>query len=108
MLCRKNEKAYLFLFYLAGFFYKIINFVNNKKIFLHYFHKSEKHLERVGPELNLFPEYYNCMNVRLICFNDYITSIMFTRSSRYLSTGDTPYPHKRQRVSRVVTTPHTE
>ena len=46
--------------------------VNNKKC-LRYFHKSEKHLERIGPELNLFPEYYNYMNVRLICFNDCIT-----------------------------------
>ena len=62
MLCRKNEKA-SFLF------------VKNNKKFLHYFHKSEKHLERVGPELNLFAEYYNCMNIRLItfCFNDCIT-----------------------------------
>ena len=88
---------------------------NNKKI-LHYFHTPEKDLERVGPELNLLPEYYNCMNYRLICFNDSIsvyihilyTSIMFTRSSKYLSTGDTPYPHKNQRVSGVATTLHTE
>ena len=29
---------------------------------------------------------------------------MFTRSTRYLSTGDTPYPHMRQRDSRVTTT----
>ena len=71
MLCRKNEKVFYFnLFYFAGLFYKT-KFVN-KKILL-YFHKSEKNLERVGPELNFSPEYYNCMNVRLICFNDCIT-----------------------------------
>ena len=52
MLCRKNEKGCCCFF--AGFFYKT-KFVNKEKI-LRYFHKSEKHLERVGPELNLFPE----------------------------------------------------
>ena len=68
------KKNFLNLFYLAGFFTR--QFVNKKYIFLHYFHKPEKHLERVGPELNLFLEYYNCMNVRLICFNDYITQVL--------------------------------
>ena len=102
MLCRKNEKASFYLLFYRIFY--MTKLVNNKKC-LRYFHKSEKHLERVyRARLNLFPEYYNYKNVRLIYFNDCITvyilytTIMLTRSSRYLSTGDTPYPHKHQRV----------
>ena len=53
MLCKKNEKASSFF---AGFF-NMTTFVNNNKKLLHYFHKSEKHLEQLGPKLNLFPEY---------------------------------------------------
>ena len=58
-------------------------FVNNNKKFLQYFHKSEKHLERVGPELNLIPEYYNCMNVRLVCFNRSITVYIIIYMYKY-------------------------
>ena len=70
MLCRNNEKASFYLIFCRIFY--MTKLVNNKKC-LRYFHKSEKHLERVGPELNLFPVYYNYMNVRLIYFNECIT-----------------------------------
>ena len=57
-LAVRMKSIFFFLFFFAGFFY-MTKFVNKKKL-LRYFHKSEKHLERV-------------INFRLICFNDCIT-----------------------------------